>query len=1555
MRKGVSVPLRLSSLWISCLVVAITLISTASGCGGGGGSKSGTSGTGGDTTPTPTIASISPGSASAGSAALTLAVSGSGFVSSSLVQVGGISESTTYVSAGQLTAIVPATQIVSGANLTVVVSNGSKSSAAVNLEIDNPVPTITSVSPASETMGTTSLSITVTGTGFVPATVINVNGAARTATITSATQATVTLTSADVASSGSLSLTAVNAKPGGGTSSASAVSVVAPNPVPTISSLNPASVTAGSTAPIVTVTGTGFVASTVINVSGNARATSFISATQVSVTLNAADVSTAGTLSLAAVNPSPGGGASSGVSLPINNPTVGVIHLSPNSLTSGAASPATVTVTGSTFVASSVVQVNGAARATTYVNASTLSFVATVADQASQAVLAVTVTNPAPGGGTSPVANLTIALLTPTPVITSVTPNPLIAGSSDTFISVAGTGFTSNSVVLWNGSPLISGISYYPASSIYATVPAADLTTAGTASVTVKTPTANPSLSNALTVNITNPPAPTLTSLYPSGGPINTAATVSLTGTGFTTATTVAVNGEVVSSTFSSSNQITCTIPAVSLALPGNVNITVTTPAPGGGTSAPLAFTTFISIPNNDIVYNATDGLLYASVPATGIGTGGNSLVGIDPVTGNIKRQIWVGTKPNKLALSTDGKQMFVGIDGAGAVAQVDLPSGSVVNQFSLGGAAGIYNPPYTAGFLAAVPGSPNSVAVSAGTGITIYDSGVPRPNSSTGVGFGPIAFGSSSSILYLMNGATIEQLTVDSTGISAGATLATATNAYYQTSVQYDNGRLYLSNGQVFDASTGTLLGTFYSTATSPATGPVVSDSTLGRAFIGLTGYSANGQVLAFDETTFNAAGNISVNAVGSQGYPTTFQKIVRWGQNGLALSAVASSFTTLNQIYILQSPLVKDISASPADLAVTLTAPPTASTGTAISWVAKITNNGPNSASGAALTLALDSSLIINSVTASQGSCGRGAEFTCDLGSLANGASATITVSATPTTSGTFEGSAALSSSSTDPIMTNNQATANTAVSGGLYGAVPLISAISPSLVQSGSSDFTLTVSGTGFNESSTVNLGATALATSFASTTELTATVPAAEIANYGWAAVTVSNPSPGGGVSPILPLTIYMTINIPASGLAFDPYSQKLYATIPSTATTLTGNSIVAIDPVTGTVGTPVLVGSQPTVMAEASDGNYMYIGLTGSNSVAQFDLLHQNLKATIPLAITQYSTTTPVTATWLAAMPGSDATLAINVSNGWSNFGIFDISGNTGSFRPNFSGIYAGVNPSFGDASHVYAFDSQTSGAEFYRYIVDANGLTEIDGTTLNGMGGYSGSVQVANGRIYGAAGGIANPFTTPPSQIATLPLLDFYGSGSVAAGIVAVPDPSLKKDFLLMENLAGTSAYALVRYDLGTYLPETLLNIPNNLYATMNGWSTLRWGQDGFALLSSSQNYSNNQTTTAVLLLRGPFVTPQLLATNAAATLTSSSTSTFTHGSGNTMLTLTGSNFLPGVAVTWNGSYRTTTIVDATHVTVAIPASDLAATGTASLVATNPGASASSTLTLTIN
>ena len=523
----------MKSLHIAVLGLALGVSLLVGGCGG---SASNSAGSGGGGNNPPTVSSTSPTSILAGSQSLTLTVSGSGFLSTSVVQVGGIAEATTYVSSTQLTATVPAAQLASAAQLTVVVVNGSVNSGSgtpVNLEVDNPSPTISSVSPSSELLGAAAPVVTVTGTNFLSTTVINVNGSARPTTFVSTTQVSATLTAADVATAGTISLTAVNPSPGGGTSPAASLTVN--NPSVGAIQLSPAALTVGAaSATTVTVTGNAFVAGSVVQVNGSARATTYVSPTTLTFAATVADQATTGTLLVTVANPAPGGGTSPAVSLPVNNPSVGAIQLSPSALIVGTTSPTTITVTGNTFVPASVVQVNGSTRPTTYVNQNTLTFVATVADQATAGTLLVTVTNPAPGGGTSAAASLAVSGPTSTPVITSVAPNSIVAGSSDTVVSVNGTGFTSNSVVQWNGAPLVTSFYYYGTNQLVATVPAADLTTAGTASVTVSSPTANPSLSNALTVNITNPPAPTLTGVYPSGGPINTATAVTLNGTGFT-------------------------------------------------------------------------------------------------------------------------------------------------------------------------------------------------------------------------------------------------------------------------------------------------------------------------------------------------------------------------------------------------------------------------------------------------------------------------------------------------------------------------------------------------------------------------------------------------------------------------------------------------------------------------------------------------------------------------------------------------------------------------------------------------------------------------------------------------------------------------------------------------------------------------------------------------------------------------------------------------------------------------------------------------------------
>lgn len=1443
------------------------------GCGGGssGSSYSGSGGNGGGTQ-APTVTSISPATVTAGAGPLTLTVNGSGFISTTTVQVGGIADATTYVTSSQVTAAVPASQLATGGQLSVIALNGSASSGSgtpFNLLVNNPAPTITSVAPTTVLAGMTSQTVTVTGTGFVPTTQIDVNGNARTTTYTSSTQVSVALAAADVSATGSLSLTAVNATPGGGTSTASTVAV--------------------------------------------------------------------------------------------NDPLPAVTAVSPRTVLTGAGS-STISVTGTNFVPASTVLVNNTSVTTTYVSSTQLTF--SMANQSTSAIDTIAVMNPAPGGGTVSAGNLFVLVPTSTPVITSVSPTQLIVGSGATSLIVYGSNLMESlgansyyvtGTVQWNGTALqTSGYLAGSNQALIAQVPASLLNSAGSASITVASLAATPSTSNAVTLPIVNPPPPTLTSISPAGGPINTATSITLYGTGFTSSSTVAINGNNIASQWVSSTELTATIPA-GMVLPGNLNVTVTTPPPGGGTTAPQVFSAFISIPNNDLVYNSVDGLLYASVPAASAGGIGNAVVGIDPFTGTITRQIQVGTNPNKLALSTDGSQLFVGIDGASAVAQISLPQGKIVNQFTLGGGPGIYNPPYTALYLAAVPGQPNSVAVSVsgspfgGNDVVIFDSGVARTGSSVSVGQGPLSFGSSASTLYL-GSSYVDALTVGATGITSSTQLAATSGLSW---LQYDNGSLYLSNGQVLNAASGTLKGTFYSSGSSQASGPVASDSALGRAFMAVSNFSNTAAIYIFDETSFNLVGSIPVNDLGTSGYPTNFRKIVRWGQNGVAVAAVPSSFTSNNQIYIFQSPLVKDVSSAPADLSVSLTAPATATTGTAISYVVKVTNAGPNAAAGAALSASVDSSLIINSITASQGSCTAAAAFTCDLGGIANGASLTVTVNATPTNSGSLAASASVSSSSYDPTLSNNQATASATVTGSLYGAAPAVSSISPNLVQAGSAAFTLTVNGTGFNAESTVNLGTNALVTTYISSTQLTAAVTAAEIAKYGWAPVTVTNPSPGGGVSSILPLTIYDLINLPANSIQFDPYGQSLYATIASNATGITGNSLVAINPFTGALGTPVTVGSQPTVMAETSDGDYLYIGLSGASSLAKYNLLNQSLTAVIPISITQYGSTTSFAASWLAAMPGTDNTLAVNEPGEGGTFGILDISGSTGTFRPNFSGTYNGDNPVFASPTELYAYDDQTSGAEFYRYSVNANGLSEIDGTTLNGIGGYGGGFEIANGLVYGESGGIVNPSTTPPSQIQKLPLIDFYGSGDVGASVAMAVDPSTSKEFLMLENLAGTSAYGLVRYDLNTYLPETFLEMPTSVAGLDSAGSMFRFGQSGLAILTVPNSTISPSASAELILIQGPFVTPQLLGSNSAATL--SSAPALTHGSGNAVLTLAGANFAPGVAITWNGSYRTTTIVDTNHVTVNIPASDLTSTGSASVIATNPGAPASNTLTITIN
>jgi hypothetical protein len=102
-----------------------------------------------------------------------------------------------------------------------------------------------------------------------------------------------------------------------------------------------------------------------------------------------------------------------------------------------------------------------------------------------------------------------------------------------------------------------------------------------------------------------------------------------------------------------------------------------------------------------------------------------------------------------------------------------------------------------------------------------------------------------------------------------------------------------------------------------------------------------------------------------------------------------------------------------------------------------------------------------------------------------------------------------------------TNFTGSTSNTVSQVINNPLPFVGSISPAFANAGGAAFTQTVNGSGFTSNSTIYWGTTALATTYVSATQLTAQVPAADIATGNMAfAISVQNPTPGGGTSDVL---------------------------------------------------------------------------------------------------------------------------------------------------------------------------------------------------------------------------------------------------------------------------------------------------------------------------------------------------------------------------------------------------------------------------------------------------
>jgi hypothetical protein len=221
------------------------------------------------------------------------------------------------------------------------------------------------------------------------------------------------------------------------------------NGVPAITSITPSTVTAGAGDLSISVTGTGFVSGSAVRWNGTAIVTTFSTDTSLAATVPANDLADGLASAITVFNPAPGGGSSVAVNFTVNNPPPELTAVSPASVVAGS-SQQTLTVAGTGFVPSSVVDWNGTPLTTSWVSGTELKATPPASAIAGSSASAVTVHNRAPGGGAS--SSTPFDVTSPTPVLASISPKVVPAGQAAT-ITLTGTGFETNSVVQWNGSP----------------------------------------------------------------------------------------------------------------------------------------------------------------------------------------------------------------------------------------------------------------------------------------------------------------------------------------------------------------------------------------------------------------------------------------------------------------------------------------------------------------------------------------------------------------------------------------------------------------------------------------------------------------------------------------------------------------------------------------------------------------------------------------------------------------------------------------------------------------------------------------------------------------------------------------------------------------------------------------------------------------------------------------------------------------------------------------------------------------------------------------------
>ena len=482
---------------------------------------------------------------------------------------------------------------------------GGGTSGNVTFTVNNPSPTLTSITPATGNRLQT-LDVVFNGTNFINNSETKVNVGANitvnSVSVTSATSLTANLTIDANAVTGPRNFSVANNGPGGGTSGNAVFTVN--NPAPILNSIAP---TAGNRLQTLDVlfTGANFINGvTMVNVGAGIAInfTTFVNSSSLAANLTISATAATGPRNFSVTN---SGVASASQIFSINNPAPALIGIAPASGNLG--QTLDVIFSGLNFI-SGVTTVNLGSditiNSTEIAGATSLKVNVTIAANAATGPRNFSVTNSAPVGGNS--GNQVFTVGTPTPTLAGIAP---ASGNRLQTLDVvfSGTNFIDGATVNADAGITVNSVRVNGSTSLTANLTIA--ATAATGPRNFSVTNAGGGTSNPQTFTVNNP-APTLASLAPASGIAGQTLNVTFNGTNFISGVTTinAVSGITVSSpAVTSATALTASFVIAANATAGPRSFTVTNSGPVGGTSAAQIFTVTAIQTNRVIrVVNAT-------------------------------------------------------------------------------------------------------------------------------------------------------------------------------------------------------------------------------------------------------------------------------------------------------------------------------------------------------------------------------------------------------------------------------------------------------------------------------------------------------------------------------------------------------------------------------------------------------------------------------------------------------------------------------------------------------------------------------------------------------------------------------------------------------------------------------------------------------------------------------------------------------------------------------------------------------------------------------------